>query len=36
MDYTIDDEQTAADNYDFLVNFFTKYSEFKENDFYIT
>ena len=35
-DYVIDDEQTAVDNYNFLVNFFAKYFEFKENDFYIT
>lgn len=34
-DYTMDDFQTAVDNYNFLINFFDKYSEFKENDFYI-
>ena len=34
-DYIMDDEQTAADNYNFIINFFTKYFEFKKNDFYI-
>ena len=35
-DYTMDDDQTARDNFDFLLNFFDFYSEFKQNDFYIT
>ena len=36
VDYIIDDNQTALDNYNFLVNFFTNFSEYKANDFYIT
>ena len=36
VDYKIDDEQTAADNYGVLVNFFRAYPEYKKNDFYIT
>ena len=35
VDYRIDDNQTALDNYNFLVNFFANYSEYKYNDFYI-
>ena len=36
VDYIIDDNQTALDNYNFLVNFFANYSEYKANDFYVT
>jgi serine carboxypeptidase-like clade 2 len=36
VDYIIDDNQTALDNYNFLVNFFANYSEYRANDFYIT
>ena len=35
VDYIIDDNQTALDNYHFLINFFTNYSEYEFNDFYI-
>ena len=35
-DYETDDEKTAQDNYQFLLNWFEQYSEFKDNDFYIT
>lgn len=34
-DYIIDDNQTALDNYHFLVNFFNKYSEFSKLDFFV-
>ena len=36
VDYIINDNQTALDNYNFLVNFFANYSEYKANDFYVT
>lgn len=35
VDYIINDNQTALDNYNFLVNFFANYSEYKANDFYV-
>ena len=36
VDYVTDDDQTATDNYNFLVQFFSYYPKFKKNDFYIT
>eukprot|EP01100_Stratorugosa_tubuloviscum_P010959 TRINITY_DN47_c1_g1_i1.p1 TRINITY_DN47_c1_g1~~TRINITY_DN47_c1_g1_i1.p1 ORF type:complete len:451 (+),score=180.14 TRINITY_DN47_c1_g1_i1:106-1458(+) len=35
-DYTINDQQTAADNYQFLLKFFSKYTQFQSNEFYIS
>ena len=35
VDYYIDDNQTALDNYHFLVKWFGNYSEYRNNDFYI-
>jgi len=34
-DYFTNDNKTAADNYQFLVNFFQGFPEFQQNDFYI-
>lgn len=34
--YTTDDNMTALNNYQALLSFFTKFPEFKSNDFYIT
>ena len=36
VDYITDDNITALDNYKFLVNWFSNYSEYKDNDFYVT
>ena len=36
VDYKTDDNITALDNYKFLVNWFSNYSEYKANDFYVT
>ena len=36
VDYFMDDDKTALDNYKFLVNWFGNYSEYKDNDFYVT
>ena len=36
VDYKTDDNITALDNYKFLVNWFSNYSEYKDNDFYVT
>jgi carboxypeptidase C (cathepsin A) len=33
--YTTGDDQTAEDNYQFLLQFFTMFPQFKKNDFYI-
>ena len=35
-DYVTNDTRTAADNLQFLLNFFSAYSEYKLNDFYIS
>lgn len=35
VDYNTDDTKTAIDNYNFLMEFFKYYSEYKQNDFYI-
>lgn len=34
-DYFTNDNKTAEDNYQFLINFFESYPEFAGNDFYI-
>ena len=36
VDYNTDDNKTANDNYKFLVNWFSNYSEYINNDFYVT
>ena len=36
IDYSTDDNKTAMDNYIFLVNWFAKFSEYRNNDFYVT
>lgn len=36
QNYSTDDDQTAADNYAALLNFFDKFPEYESNDFYIT
>jgi len=36
VDYKIDDNQTALDNYGVLVSFFAAYPEYMKNDFYVT
>jgi len=36
VDYNTDDNKTAHDNYKFLVNWFSNYSEYINNDFYVT
>jgi serine carboxypeptidase-like clade 2 len=35
-DYTVGDDRTSQDSYNFLVSFFQKYPQFKGNDFWIT
>ncbi len=35
VDYVTDDNKTALDNYHFLVNWFSNFSEYKDHDFYI-
>ena len=35
VDYAIDDNQTAYDNYGTLVSFFQAFPEYKENDFFM-
>ena len=34
-DYHFTDELAAQDNYQFLVNWFQKFSEYQDNDFYV-
>ena len=36
VDYHMDDNSTALDNYHFLVKWFQSYPEYSNNDFYIT
>ena len=36
VDYNTDDNKTALDNYKFLVNWFSNYSEYSTHDFYVT
>ena len=35
VDYNTDDNQTALDNYHFLVEFFKNFPEYKDHDFYV-
>jgi serine carboxypeptidase-like clade 2 len=35
VDYDTDDNQTALDNYHFLVEFFKNFPEYKDHDFYV-